>query len=151
MNTSKIIQAGEIAKQVKTYAKTIVKKDIPLLELAEKIESKIIELGGKSAFPCNLSINNIAAHYTPSHDDQTLAHGLLKVDFGVHVDGWIADNAFSVDLENSQENKKLIEASEEALENAIELIKSKIKVKNKTDDDKNNSVKDIIINGGSEA
>jgi len=123
MNTSKIIQAGEIAKQVKTYAKTIVKKDIPLLELAEKIESKIIELGGKSAFPCNLSINNIAAHYTPSHDDQTLAHGLLKVDFGVHVDGWIADNAFSVDLENSQENKKLIEAAEAALEVAEKNFK----------------------------
>src|SRR3989338_9223128 len=151
MDKEKILKAGKIACEVKSWIKPQIKKDMPLIEIAEKIEAKIVELGGKPAFPVNLSINEIAAHYTPSHDDKTKAHGLLKVDFGVHIDGWIADNAFSVDLENSEENKKLIKASEEALENAIELIKSKIKVKNKTDDDKNNSVKDIIINGGSEA
>jgi len=123
MNNSKILLAGKIASQVRTFTKSIIKKDTPLLEIAEKIESKIIELGGKPAFPTNLSINEITAHYTPSHDDKTLAHGLLKIDFGVHIDGWIADTAFSLDLENSEENKKLIEASEKALENAIEIIK----------------------------
>ncbi|MDP2628637.1 MAG: type II methionyl aminopeptidase [Nanoarchaeota archaeon] len=123
MDKQKIIQAGRIAKQVKEYARTIVKKDTHLLDIAEKIESKIIELGGKPAFPVNLSIDNIAAHYTPFPEDKTLAHGLLKVDFGVHIDGWVADNAFSIDLENSEENKKLIRASSDALKNAIELIK----------------------------
>jgi len=123
MNTQKILKAGEISKQVKVYAKTIIKKDVPLLEIAEKIEAKIIELGGKPAFPCNLSINNIAAHYTPSHDDSTLAHGLLKVDLGVHVNGFIADTALSFDLENSQENKKLIETAESALEIAEKNFK----------------------------
>ena len=127
MDAKKILEAGNIAKQVKEYAKTIVKKDIPLLELAEKIEEKILELGGKPAFPVNLSINNIAAHYTPSHDDTTLAHGLLKVDLGVHIEGYIADTAFSIDLENSNENKKLIEASKKALELAEKTIKEKIK------------------------
>jgi len=83
---------------------------MPLLEIAEKIENKIIELGGKMAFPTNLSINNIAAHYTPSYDDKSLAHGLLKIDLGVHIDGWIADTAFSMDLEDSEENKKLIQS-----------------------------------------
>jgi len=97
-----------------------------LIEIAEKIESKIIELGGKPAFPTNLSINEIAAHYTPSYDDKTPASGLLKVDFGVHVDGWIADTALSVDLENSEENKKLIEASEKALEDALNTAKKGI-------------------------
>lgn len=126
MDEEKIIKAGQIASEVKKYARTIVKKDVPLLELAEKIESKIVELGGKPAFPMNLSMNNIAAHYTPAHDDEQLAHGLLKVDFGVHIDGWTADNAFSVDLENSEENKKLIEASEKALENVLEIIKKEI-------------------------
>jgi len=124
MDTKKIIQAGKIASQIRVYARTIVKKNISLLEIAEKIESKIIELGGKPAFPTNLSINEIAAHYTPSHDDKTLATGLLKIDFGVHVDGWIADTAFSVDLENNSENKKLIEASEKALKNAIEIFRA---------------------------
>jgi len=124
--TQKILLAGKIASQVKEYAKTIIKKDIPLLEIAEKIEEKIKELGGKPAFPTNLSINHIAAHYTPSHDDKTLASGLLKVDFGVHIDGYIADTAFSLDLENTGENKKLIIASEKALENATKIIKENI-------------------------
>ena len=126
MDNEKILKAGKIASQVKTYVRSIVKKNIPLLEIAEKIESKIAELGGKPAFPVNLSINEIAAHYTPNHDDKTLASGLLKVDFGVQVDGWTADNAFSVDLENSEENKILIKASEQALKKALDITKLSI-------------------------
>jgi methionyl aminopeptidase len=126
MNTEKIIKAGKIASEVKKFAKSLIKPKMPLLDIAEKIESKIIDLGGKPAFPVNLSINNIAAHYTPSYDDKTLARGLLKVDLGVHVDGWIADTAFSIDIENSQENKKLIQASEEALKAAEKIMKEGI-------------------------
>ena len=122
----KILRAGKIASEVREYAKTIIKKQMPLLEIAEKIENKIIELGGKPAFPVNLSIDEIAAHYTPSYDDKTFAHGLLKVDFGVSVDGWCSDQAFSIDLENSEDNKKLIQASKDALEKAIEFISKKI-------------------------
>jgi len=122
MNNQSIIQAGKIAQEVKKWIKPYVKKGVPLLEIAEKIENKIIELKGKPAFPTNLSINEIAAHYTPSYNDETLAHGLLKVDFGVHIDGWISDTAFSVDLENSEENIKLIKASEKALEEAEKII-----------------------------
>ncbi len=128
MNTEKILLAGKIASQVREFVRVFVKKDASLLEIAEKIESKIIELGGKSAFPTNLSINEIAAHYTPSHDDKTLASGILKIDFGVHVDGWVSDTAFSVDLEDSEENKKLIQASEKALENAIEFLEEDVLV-----------------------
>ncbi len=121
----KILKAGRIASEVRKYARTIIKKDILLLEIAEKIEEKIKELKGKPAFPVNLSIDNISAHYTPSHDDKTLAHGLLKIDFGVHIDGWVADNAFSIDLEENEENKKLIQASKDALDNALKLITEK--------------------------
>ena len=126
MNTEKILQAGKIVSEVKKYTKSIVKKNVPLLEIAEKIEAKIEELGGKNAFPVNLSINEIAAHYTPPHDDESLAHGLLKIDFGVSMDGWIADNALSIDLEDSEENKKLIEAAEKALENALRVVKPNV-------------------------
>lgn len=118
-------KAGKIAKKVKEYAKTIVKKDVSLLEIADKIESKIIELGGGIAFPVNLSINEISAHYTPSWDDKNLANGLIKIDLGVHINGCIADTAFSLDLENSEENKKLIIASEKALEKALDFVKDK--------------------------
>lgn len=121
----KILKAGQIEKQVKDYAKSFIKKDMPLLEIAEKIENKIIELGGKVAFPTNLSINEVAAHYTPSYNDSTLAKGLLKVDIGVQVEGWVADSSFSLDLENSKENKDLIKASEEGLKVAIQSVKNK--------------------------
>ena len=127
LNKEKILKAGNIANDVKKYARTIAKKGTLLLEIAEKIEAKIVELGGKPAFPVNLSINDIAAHYTPSHDDKTLASGLLKVDLGVHVDGWIADTAFSIDLENNEENKRLILVSELALKNASKVIKLNVK------------------------
>lgn len=128
MNKEKILKAGKIASQVRNYITPKIKKDTPLLEIAENIEAKIIELGGKPAFPTNLCINNITAHKTPTHNDAELAHGLLKIDYGVHIDGWISDNAFSVDLENNEENKKLIQSSKEALNNSIKIIKENILV-----------------------
>ncbi|MBX4212225.1 type II methionyl aminopeptidase [Candidatus Pacearchaeota archaeon] len=123
MDQDKLIKAGKIANEAVAYAKTIAKKGAPLLEIAEKIESKIRELKGKPAFPVNLSINEIAAHATPAYKDETKASGLLKIDIGVHVDGYVADTAFSIDLENDEENKKLISAAEEALEKALKEIK----------------------------
>ncbi|MBT4376611.1 type II methionyl aminopeptidase [archaeon] len=126
MEKEKIIEAGKIASEIKQWIKPQIKKGTPLLEIAEKIENKIEELGAFPAFPVNLSINEQAAHYTPTHNDESLAHGLLKVDFGVQVEGYIADTAFSLDLENSEENKKLIEASRQALDNVEENISAEI-------------------------
>ncbi len=116
-------KAGQIAREVVKYAKVIIQPNMLLLEIAEKIEAKILELGGKPAFPVNLSINEIAAHATPAFNDQELARDLLKVDIGVHIDGYIADTAFSMDLSNSEINKKLIDAAEKALANATAEIK----------------------------
>lgn len=123
MNQAKILLAGKIASEVTAYAKSFIKSNMPLLEIAEKIEEKIIELKGKPAFPVSLAIDEVAAHYTPSYNDETLATGLLKIDLGVHVNGWTSDTAFSLDLENSEENKKLIQASETALKKALEISK----------------------------
>lgn len=117
------IKAGKIASEVVKFARSFIKKDLPLLEIAEKIENKIIELGGKPAFPVNLSINEIAAHDTPAFNDSRVAQGLLKVDIGAHIEGCVADIAFSLDLDKNEENKKLINASELALQKAIEAIK----------------------------
>lgn len=119
-------EAGKIAKDTRDYAKTLIKPGMKLLEIAEKIEDKIMSSGGKPAFPVNLCINELAAHYTPSHDDENTAEGLLKVDIGVHVNGFIADTAFSLDLENSEENEKLIKASQEAVSSALKVVKKGI-------------------------
>jgi len=118
-------KAGEIAREVREYAGSIIKLNMPLLEIAEKIEAKISELGGKMAFPVNLSINDIAAHYTPSSSDKTKAHGLLKVDIGVHINGNIADTAFSLDLTPEKKFKELISSSEQALNNVLNTISPK--------------------------
>jgi len=120
----KILKAGEISVKVKNNAKKFIKKGLPLLDIAEKIEAEIIELGGKPGFPVNLDIDEVAAHYTPSHDDSQVARGLLKVDIGVSVDGWVSDSAFSMDLEDNEENKKLIESTETAIEKIEKTLKS---------------------------
>lgn len=120
---SKLKKAGQIAVQTIEYARSIIKPQMPLLEIAEKIEAHIVQLGAKPAFPINLSINEIAAHSTPQFNDTQVARGLLKADIGCHIDGYVADTAFSIDLESSKENQELIEAAETALEKAAEIIK----------------------------
>lgn len=125
-----LIKAGNIAKQVREFAISIAKRDMPLIELAEKIEAKILELGGKPAFPVNLSINEIAAHDTPTYNDIRTAYGLLKIDIGVHINGFVADTAISVDLENSELNKKLITTAAECLNVAVDNVNSEITLGN---------------------
>ncbi|RLG57905.1 MAG: type II methionyl aminopeptidase [Candidatus Hydrothermarchaeota archaeon] len=122
-------KAGEIAKEVLEEGLKKIKPGVKLLEVAEFVEARIIEKGGKPAFPCNISVNEIAAHYSPTAwDEGTFEKGdLVKLDIGVHVNGYIADVAKSIDLGNKSENKKLIEASEEALKNAIDMIKPGVK------------------------
>ena len=115
----KILKAGKIAQELRRYAREIVVKGKSLFEIAALIDDKIEKLGAKPAFPVNLSINEIAAHYTPSFGDEFVAHGLIKVDIGISVDGYIADTAFSLDLENDSENKKLIGAAEDAVEASV--------------------------------
>ncbi len=123
------MKAGAIAQSAVAYAKSFIKKEMPLLEIAEKIEAFILQQGGKPAFPVNLSINEIAAHVTPAYNSAETAYGLLKVDLGVHTDGWIADTAVSLDLENSEENKKLIAAAEQALAKACLLVKKDVAIR----------------------
>jgi methionyl aminopeptidase len=122
------VNAGEIAKQIVEYSKTIIKPNILLVEIARKIHKKIESLGAIAAFPVNLSIDDIAAHYHPTNEDQTVASGLLKVDLGIAVDGYIADTAFTLDLTPNNKHKELIQANELALNNVIEKLKKDTKI-----------------------
>ena len=91
------------------------------LELAEFAEGRIRELGGQPAFPMNISVDAEAAHGTPAKDeDATFGEELVNIDIGVHVDGWIADSATTVDLRG--EHGDLVAASEEALKAAIDVV-----------------------------
>lgn len=112
------IKAGKIAAECLNYGCELAKPGIKLLDLAEKIEAKIKELGGKPAFPVNLSLNELAAHYTPASDDTTVlkAEDVLKIDVGVHIEGYIGDCARTVG-----DDAELIRASEACLNAAIPL------------------------------
>lgn len=112
------IKAGKIAAECLEYACSIAKPGVKLLEIAEKTEEKIKGLGAKPAFPVNLSLNHIAAHYAPSSDDETAftEDDILKIDVGVHVNGCIGDTARTLG-----NNKELIKAAEDALNAAIPL------------------------------
>lgn len=115
-------KSGKIASQAREYAKSIVKEGILFGELADKVEAKIISLGAKPAFPMDVSVNNIAAHDCPfPNDPRTLKKGdVVKLDIGVHVNGCVTDTACTVEI-GTNNHKKLIEASEKALEEATRL------------------------------
>lgn len=127
---SKFEKAGKIASDVRSYALSQVKEGAKLLDVAKAIEAKIISLGSRPAFPVNISINETAAHYTPRYNDETVFKkgDLVKLDFGVHVDGYPADTATSISVGKSDENQKLIDASAEALKAAIAKVRPGVKV-----------------------
>ena len=121
------IKAGEIAREIREYIRPKIEIGIKIIDLIEEIESKIIEKGAEPSFPCNISINNIAAHYTsPSFDETVINEGdIVKVDFGCHIDGAISDQAFTISFNPELEN--LVKAAEEALQNVIDNLKPKVK------------------------
>ncbi|MCX8147180.1 MAG: type II methionyl aminopeptidase [Candidatus Woesearchaeota archaeon] len=118
-------KAGLIASQAREFGKALIKPGESLFEISCKIEDKIFSLGGEPAFPVQISLNEIAAHYCATPDDKTeLKEGdLVKLDIGVHVNGYVADTATTVDLSRDKGYAKLIKAAEEALQNAIDVVK----------------------------
>jgi methionyl aminopeptidase len=95
------------------------KKIIKICALAE---NKVKEYGGTPAFPFNVSINHIAAHSTSPRGDRSEIpeFGLVKLDVGVHVDGYITDTARTVDIDGTLDG--FVSATEDALTDAIDLM-----------------------------
>jgi methionyl aminopeptidase len=107
-------RAGRILAEVLAEARPRVEIGASLLDVANFVEEAIRSKGALPAFPCNISLDRNAAHYTPSPDDSSrFAENMVKLDVGVHVDGYIADSAITIDLGG---HDKLVEASEAALE-----------------------------------
>lgn len=113
-------QSGKILAEVLEQTAKKITVGSSILETAVFAEDMIRSLGGQPAFPCNLSRNEEAAHYTPGADDGSVfGEDMVKLDIGVHVDGYIADAAVTIDLSDHPE---LVGASGAALEAAIDLI-----------------------------
>ena len=129
-------KSGKIASKVRKDAVNYVKEDMKILDLVEFIENEIVELGGGIAFPCNISVNEITAHYTsPAGDENVIRSGdVVKIDLGAHVDGYIADTAVSVlvgeDIpeESAEKHENMILASQEGLENGISAIRAGVEI-----------------------
>lgn len=119
----KYAKAMEISNQVLDLARGMVTEDAKVLTIGDSIEEKIKNLGGMLAFPVNISINDIAAHYTPDiNDPLVLKKGdMTKVDVGVQIDGYICDQAFTVCV--GQKSHPLIDAAEKAVREAVKMLK----------------------------
>ncbi|MBC7121043.1 MAG: type II methionyl aminopeptidase [Candidatus Methanosuratus sp.] len=119
----KLLLAGKIAKIVRQAVPSMVFEGASVLRICDGVESEIARLGGSPAFPCNVSINDIGAHYTSPPSDTTVvpAGSLVKVDLGVHIEGLIADTAVTVSVGSDFED--MIKAVELALERGIQTVK----------------------------
>ena len=118
----KFRRSGKILRETREEIKHFVREGMPIIKICEKAERLIREKGGKPAFPCNVSINEIAAHYTsPPNDDRKIPEkSVVKVDIGVHVDGYVTDTAITVCF--NPEYVSLVETAEQALKTAINNI-----------------------------
>jgi len=116
-------RAGKIAADARDYGVTLLKPGARFLDIATAIENRITKNGAGLAFPVNIALNTLAAHYSPRHDDQsTFKKGdIVKLDVGAHINGYIADTAITVELETHVYDKMIL-ASSEALKKAISIL-----------------------------
>lgn len=131
---SKIIENYETAAKVhalcRQRARDFIQPGVKLLDIAEEIESLTRKHGCGIAFPLNLSLNDVAAHYTPSDKDETRVErgDVLKVDIGVHKNGYLVDAAITLDFAQTKETKNLITATQAALEAGFAEVKEGVHV-----------------------
>ncbi len=114
--------SGKILRETREEMKSFVKEYMPIIDVCEKAEGLIRQKGGLPAFPCNVSINEVAAHYTaPPGDKSTIPAGsTVKVDVGVQIDGYVTDTAVTVAF--NPEGRSMATTAELALKAAIDNI-----------------------------
>ena len=120
-------KAGKIASKVcEEMAKKISVGD-KVLDICNKVESMIKNLGGEPAFPCNVGINSITAHYTAEIDDENIIKNgdVVKIDLGVHLNGYIVDTAFTLSFNPDYDS--LVKATEDVLKEAIGIVRGGVR------------------------
>lgn len=116
------IHAGALAKEVRAYGKSLIKKGASYNDVISKINQKIASLGAKPAFPPQIALNDVAAHFLPQPDEDIIfSDQIIKVDVGICYNGAIGDCAVTIDL--SGKYQVLIDAAESALLSAEQIIK----------------------------
>lgn len=127
----KYMQAGSIGKKALEYGKSLVEPGALFYDVATGIEKYMEELGGKPSFPVNLSINNEAAHYSPFQGDKRKfkTGDVVKLDVGAQVDGYLSDNAATIEVGETGNHSDLIDATREALNTAIKKLRPMIQIR----------------------
>ncbi|MEM5815017.1 MAG: type II methionyl aminopeptidase [Candidatus Aenigmatarchaeota archaeon] len=119
----------KMAGKIIEFSYSLIKPEENILEIAEKIESKIFEIGMKPAFPVNIGINEIAAHYTPSINEtkKIKEDDLVKIDIGLQKDGYIGD--FAISISKNKEDKEMIKVAKMAVEETKKMLREGVKIK----------------------
>ena len=125
---SKYFEAGRIVVKLKEEAKKIVDINVPLVDVCERLELLAFELGGRPAFPVNIGVNEITAHFTsPANDVRKIPeNSIVKIDIGVHIEGYIADTAITLSF--NQDYQDLIISAQDALQSGINAMRPGVKV-----------------------
>ena len=137
--------AGKIAAEARDYGAKMVKEKVHYLDVVNSVESMILKNGGGLAFPVNISVDEVAAHFSPKHDDKSLVFkkgDVVKLDVGAHVDGYIADTAVTVEV-GTNNYSDMIKASRNALENAIGVMGAGVNLS-----DVGKTIEDTIVSYG---
>ena len=134
------IKSGKLASKIRNDASKMIKDGLLVLDLVTYVESEILNAGAEIAFPCNVSINEMAAHYTSPANDETLIHAgdLVKLDLGAMIDGCIADTAVTIIADGNISERytqdeinlheDIVDASASALEAAISTVKAGVEI-----------------------
>ena len=121
--------AGKLARDALHFGRDLIEAEKSMLNVTEEIELFVKKNGGELAFPTNLAVNNVGAHWTPSSKSSEIfcKGDVVKLDVGVHIDGYIGDNALTLEI-GSTNYTKMIEASREALNAAINVTVAGVNV-----------------------
>ncbi len=119
----KLRRAGEIAGAARELGLSMVGAGVKLYDVAQEVEGYIRTHGCGLAFPCNVSRNEIAAHYTPCVDDPSVFEigDVVKVDCGAELDGYVGDTAGTVEV-GTRRYTELIEVSKRARNTVAEFL-----------------------------
>jgi len=123
--------AGSIHKMVRRDMRPYLKPGLDLIDLSKLINNRIRHYtkntgyNGGIGFPPIPSMsnneNNIVAHYSPYKDKKILTYNdNLKIDFGVHVNGWIVDSSSTIYFNPDYDVLNI--ATKDALDHALKIV-----------------------------
>jgi methionyl aminopeptidase len=119
----KLRKAGRVSGEARELGMSLVKAGARLYDVAQEVEGYIRNHGCGLAFPCNISVNEVAAHYTPCVDDKKVFEigDVVKVDCGAHIDGYVGDTAGTVEV-GTKRYTDLVKISKTARDTVAEFI-----------------------------